>query len=199
MTAADVPIAGEHLTAVSLGGFIYAIGGRNGGSTGVNQRYDPTNDEWTMMEPMPTARAAPAAAAFGSKIYVAGGETPRLFEEHEVYDTRTDTWDVAPVMPVARHGLAAVTLDDRILFPGGAIVQGFGAVAIVDSFVPVVSTSVPTVSGWGMTALMLLILTIATIILSHSAPAKRGFSARVAMATHSKSGSEATRKSPQQG
>jgi hypothetical protein len=164
-TGADMPVAGEHLTAVAVGDFIYVIGGRNGSSTGVNQRYDPAGDSWELMATMPTARAAPAAAAFGHRIHVAGGETPRLFDEHEVYDTIRDTWDTAPAMPVPRHGLGAVALDDRILFPGGAIVQGFGAVSTVDSFVPALPSGVPTLSQWSVVTFLLSMLIAATVVL----------------------------------
>ena len=51
------------LVAASVGGLIYAMGGRSGASIGsgtlfvTNEVYDPSTDTWTEMSPMPLAEA----------------------------------------------------------------------------------------------------------------------------------------------
>lgn len=154
-----MPAAREHLTAVSAGDYIYVLGGRAGGASNANERYDPVADQWESMTPMPTARSATATAVFGNRIYVAGGEVPTLFDVNEVYDIGTDTWTCAAAMAIPRHGLAAVTLDDRILTPGGGTIQGLDPTDAVDSFVPQPVPSVPTSSEWGLVATTLVVIT----------------------------------------
>lgn len=136
-TGADMPTAREHLNAVVVGDFIHVIGGRGtAGSTGAHERYDPATDAWATLAPLPTARSATAAAALGGRIWVAGGEVPRLFAVNEVYDVASDRWCADTPMAIPRHGIAAVALGDRVLAPAGGVVQGLGATAATDVFVP---------------------------------------------------------------
>jgi len=37
-------------------------------------------------------------------------------------------------MHTPRHGIGAATIDNRVFVPGGATRQGFGAVAVNESF-----------------------------------------------------------------
>ncbi len=137
-TGADMPTAREHLTAVSLGDFVYVIGGRFGfpfGSVPANERYDPVADDWQVLKPMPTARSATATAACDGRIVVAGGEVPQLFDVTEVYDPETGDWDCLEPMAIPRHGVAAVSLGDRMLVPAGGVVQGLAPTAANDVFV----------------------------------------------------------------
>ncbi len=171
MTGADMPTAREHFTAAGTGEFIYVIGGRNGPATSVMERYDPATDTWATLTPMPTARSAAATAALRGRIYVAGGEVPMLFAVHEVYDIATDTWSTAEPMPIPRHGVAAVTLDDRVFVPAGGIVQGIAPTNAVDSFVPLLSGPVPTVSARGAIAMTLLLLGAGAALLARRSAA----------------------------
>src|SRR5437588_13003318 len=62
------------LAAVSLGGFIYAIGGDNNGSpVGDVERYDPSLNTWTALNPLTIPRRNFAAVVANGIIYVIGG------------------------------------------------------------------------------------------------------------------------------
>ena len=55
----SVPTSRIGLVAASIGGLIYAMGGRSGAAIGsgtlydTNEVYDPSSDTWTEMSPMP--------------------------------------------------------------------------------------------------------------------------------------------------
>ncbi len=71
---ADLPEARVGLTLTSVGGALYAIGGRGTDSSKVF-RYDPQEDKWTVLGAMPDPRTSHAAAVDGSKIYIVGGRS----------------------------------------------------------------------------------------------------------------------------
>ena len=69
--------------------------------------YDPVNDSWKALAPMPTKRGAAVAATVGGKMYVIGGATTapgatnpaihpniaqRVLSTVEEYDPETNTW-----------------------------------------------------------------------------------------------------------
>jgi hypothetical protein len=49
------------------------VGGQPPGIFSNNERYDTTNNKWTVEAPMPTAIHGLAAASVGDKIFVIGG------------------------------------------------------------------------------------------------------------------------------
>ena len=171
---ADMPTARGHLTASVAGDLIYVIGGRDGNSQNqgealdVNEVYDPANDQWQTLAPMPTARSWPTQVTFDGKIYVAGGETPDMFPDvfdvHEVYEVATDTWEGALSLPQPLHGASAVALDDRILIAGGGQQRQVDPTDMVYSFEPG-GEAVPAASTWGIVALALAIISLATILI----------------------------------
>jgi N-acetylneuraminic acid mutarotase len=140
---APLPSARNHLAAVSLGGYVYAVGGRSDGggtvNTGELDRYDPARNEWDVLAPMPTARSGIGAAVFGGRIVVMGGEVnfdnppTNVFVEVEVYDPATDRWSSLQPMAVPRHGIGAATVGDVVYVPGGATSAGFAATAYSDA------------------------------------------------------------------
>jgi N-acetylneuraminic acid mutarotase len=87
--------------------------------------YDPANDSWKALAPMPTARGAGQAVALGGKIYVIGGassnkpgalgtpiglgSTEQIVRSTvEAYDPATDKWETrAPMQTPRNHFLAA--------------------------------------------------------------------------------------------
>src|SRR5688572_27747251 len=75
---ADMPAALNHAAATTHEGHVYVAGGY-GGATGLTQevatlyRYDPRDDRWRTLPPMPTARGALAAGVVGHRLYAAGG------------------------------------------------------------------------------------------------------------------------------
>ncbi len=120
----------EHLAVVAWQGRIYAIGGRAAGkNVAAVEAYDPAEDRWVSLAPLPTARSGLAAAVVGDRVVVAGGEDPSLvrgkvFAEVEIYDPKADRWEVAPPMPTPRHGLGGAGYRGMALFVGGSGRQG---------------------------------------------------------------------------
>ncbi|HKY61737.1 MAG TPA: hypothetical protein VJP59_12065, partial [Gemmatimonadota bacterium] len=84
--------------------------------------YDPEEDRWEPMPPLPTPREHLAAAALGGVVYVAGGRVGSLgsnLPTLEGFDTRSLTWEELPAMPTARGGIAAAAFGGRIHVLGG--------------------------------------------------------------------------------
>ena len=131
---APMPTPRHHHTSAVVDGKLYVIGGRilgNGVQSQINEAltnlddnemYNPLNDSWTMMEPMPTKRSgiASAASPVNGNIYVFGGQSmDGAFNNTEKYDPKMDQWTKEKAMPTARLGSNAVPMNDRIFVIGG--------------------------------------------------------------------------------
>ncbi|MHC4797991.1 MAG: Kelch repeat-containing protein [Planctomycetota bacterium] len=119
---ADMPTARSCLSASTVDGKIYAIGG-HGGRRNVEE-YDPATDTWTKKANMPTWRQWLSASVVNGKIYVIGG-TPHSYQPAlsivEEYDPATDTWTEKAPMPTARFTLSTSTVDGKIYAIGGIL------------------------------------------------------------------------------
>ncbi len=113
---------------VAIGGKLYAVGGGlntfeyNTNSVFV---YDPADNAWSSVKPMPTARSGSAVAVLDGKIFVFGGE--RLggtFAQAEVYDPAADVSAELAPMPMSVHGTGAVMIGDVIYIPAGGTLNG---------------------------------------------------------------------------
>jgi len=140
------------------GGFVYCLGGRSGVVLDVLERYDPTSDSWTVLTPMPTARAGLAAAVVGDRIFAIGGRdgtTPgsgNALNCVEAYDIDTDTWSPAcgtagalAAMPTPRMDVAAVAHGGKIYVAGGA--TGFNP-GVNGPVVPTLQVYNPVKNTW---------------------------------------------------
>jgi N-acetylneuraminic acid mutarotase len=80
-----------------------------------------TEDSWTTMEPMPTARSSFGVAVVDGKIYAIGGfnGSNNYLAVNEMYDPETDTWTIKTAMPTARHEFATAVHQDKIYVIGG--------------------------------------------------------------------------------
>ena len=87
----------------------------------MSQRYSISTDEWTLLEPMPDARASAAAVSLQGAIWVLGGETDQLPAQSSVYvySPNDDTWAEAPPMPRARSRHGAAVVSDAMYLVGG--------------------------------------------------------------------------------
>ena len=79
-----MPLPAKHLALTEYNGKVYVFGGFIAGRVGnltawapINTtfEYDPANDFWKELAPMPTKRGAGVAATVGDKMYVIGGAT----------------------------------------------------------------------------------------------------------------------------
>jgi len=80
-----------------------------------------TEDSWTTMEPMPTARNGFGVAVVDGKIYAIGGSNGSLLGINEMYDPVTDTWTTKTPMPTPRIGFGILVYQNKIYVIGGQI------------------------------------------------------------------------------
>jgi N-acetylneuraminic acid mutarotase len=158
----------HHLALTELNGKIYVFGGFTEGKIGnlaawtpINNafEYDPVNDSWKALAPMPTKRGAAVAAMVGGKMFVIGGATTapgatnpaihptvaqRVLSTVEEYDPETNTWRARAPMPTPRNHTAAGVVDGKIYVIGGRIGAAFIAassdLANVEAYDPATDT-----------------------------------------------------------
>ena len=101
---------GFHL--VSVKEHLYAIGGLETGQS--MERYDPKENQWTLMPEMQEGRAWAGCAVVEDRIVVAGGR-----DSMEIYDTNTGTWlQGIPKMPKIRSSLCCAMLNKELYVLG---------------------------------------------------------------------------------
>src|SRR5215469_4267571 len=116
----------HHIAFTEYHGKIYAFGGFVYPTSGpaawvpINNawEYDPANDSWKALAPMPSKRGSPVAVAVNDKIYVIGGvtlapgssntaisfDTPQqVVGTVEEYDPAANTWRERSPMPTPRN------------------------------------------------------------------------------------------------
>src|SRR5580704_13235748 len=158
----------HHLALTELNGKIYVFGGFTAGKIGnlaawtpIDNafEYDPVQDSWKALAPMPTKRGAAVAATVAGKMYVIGGATTapgatspsihptvaqRVLNTVEEYDPETNTWRTRAAMPTPRNHTAAGVVNGKIYVIGGRIGAAFIAassdLANVEAYDPATDT-----------------------------------------------------------
>jgi len=169
----NMPLAEHHAAVAAYNGKLYLFGGQAqlqpGGSSQVPLdnvwEYDPANDSWKALAPMPTARTAATAAEVGGKIYVLGGASVhpgqkivglgptvphRSLDTNEVYDPATNKWETRMTMPTARNHAAVGVVNAKIYVIGGRVGS---SVITTSSNTNVVEVYDPTTDLWGAAGL----------------------------------------------
>jgi N-acetylneuraminic acid mutarotase len=93
---APMPTSRAGAAAAVLDGRLYVFGGEGDRSTpsgvfGKTESYDPREDRWSMLPPMPAPRHGTGAAAVGGTIYVPGGADIQGFGAVAVTEAFTPT------------------------------------------------------------------------------------------------------------
>ena len=143
-TKTPMTTARQLLTASSLNGKIFAIGGVISGTgtvLSVVEEYDPISDSWTLRTPMPTARYRSGSEVVNGKIYVIGGSgepNGGCCDTIEEYDPFTDSWITKnSKIPNARgSSFTTAMVNGKIYLIGGEI-GGIGYVTTVEEYDPV--------------------------------------------------------------
>lgn len=124
-------------------GKIYAIGGWGTKDQGwvldTVECYDPLNDIWKTLSPLPTARGELAiAAATNGKIYAIGGigKDGIPLDTVEEYNPKTDTWTSRAPMSVGRYCLAAAGASNDMVYAMGGL-YGCRPTNLVEEYDPV--------------------------------------------------------------
>lgn len=133
-TLRPAPMARNSAAGAVLDGRLWIAGGRTvaGGGTGRLDRYDPAEDRWETLAPIPFSNAAGqqvggglAMIAVAGKLVAFGGEwfAPGgggVFAETWIYDPATDGWSRGADMKTPRHGLAAAVVNGIVYAMGGS-------------------------------------------------------------------------------
>ena len=162
-------LASHHVALAELNGKIYVMGGFVPPQSGPPAwvpidnawEYDPANDSWKALAPLPTKRGSPNAAAANGKIYVIGGASThpgsketavhparphRSVDTNEVYDPATNTWETRSPLPTARNHAAVGMVNNKIYIIGGRVGAAFITRA---SNVGIVEEYDPATDQWG--------------------------------------------------
>lgn len=135
---ADAPRARDHFHAAIYNGQLYAVAGRQSGGPGGTftplvdtvDVYDFKKASWSsLVQPLPTPRAAPGIAVFQDELLVMGGEgetAGSAYKIMEAYDFGTQKWTRKADMIYARHGTQAILSGEGIYVAGGSPLRGGG-------------------------------------------------------------------------
>jgi N-acetylneuraminic acid mutarotase len=142
-TARPAPAARNSAAGVVIGDALYVVGGRTvrGGNTGQLDRYDPLQDRWESLAPMPQGAGGLGAGAARGRLWVFGGEYfgalgAGVYAETWIYDPVADRWAEGPAMRTPRHGLAGASVNDAIFAVAGATISGAaGATGVVEALI----------------------------------------------------------------
>jgi DNA-binding CsgD family transcriptional regulator len=116
------PTPVSDVQAAMVGNKIYVPGGRlaTGQATDIFEAYDPQNNSWATLKPLPKPRSGYALAAFEGKLYLFGGwdGTAQRAEVWQ-YNPDQNEWAERSPMPTARAFAGAAVLDGQIFVAGG--------------------------------------------------------------------------------
>lgn len=117
------PTPREHLGVTSLGGTVYAVGGRTAGlnTNLLNfESFRPGDSAWRRLQPVPDPRGGTGAAGLAGQIVSVGGEEPRgTIAKVLAYRVAEHRWAQLPDLPTPRHGLGVAALAGRVFAIGG--------------------------------------------------------------------------------
>jgi N-acetylneuraminic acid mutarotase len=138
----SMPTPRHHAASAVVDDQLFVIGGRTVGlypivNTNITERYDPNDDKWITLEPMPSKRSGISAASINNTttIYVFGGEDlTKTYNNNEKYDVKSNKWESQEPLPTARHGLSAVSVNDKIYVIGGGSEPGLSVTSVNEIF-----------------------------------------------------------------
>jgi N-acetylneuraminic acid mutarotase len=117
------PTPREHLGVTSLGGTVYAVGGRTAGlDTNLLdfESYRPGDRSWARLAPVPDPRGGTGAVGLLGFIVSVGGEEPGgTIPEVLAYRVSTRRWIRLPDLRTPRHGIGIAALGGRVFVIGG--------------------------------------------------------------------------------
>ncbi len=125
---ASLPEARNHPAAVSMGGFVYFLGGQTGqdeASVYKNTvwRYNPSSNTWQTLASMSSARShiTNSTMVFNNTIITMGGEGVAQAKLRNVdqYNPITNTWTALTSLPSARFSGIADLINGQIYFTAG--------------------------------------------------------------------------------
>lgn len=117
------PTPREHLGVTSLGGTVYAVGGRTSGlDTNLLhfESFRAGDRAWRRLQPVPDPRGGTGAAALAGRVVSVGGEEPAgTIAEVLEYRIAERRWVRLADLPTPRHGVGVAAHGGRVYVIGG--------------------------------------------------------------------------------
>lgn len=141
---ARLPVGLHHPNVGAAGGKLYVLGGcdharkpdpmpNNSPWLGSHHafEYDPAQDKWRTLKPLPRSSAAGGVAYWGGRLYLIGGVDTNgiVLDLVQEYDPATETWRERARMPIAREHIGVAVLDSLIYVVAGRE-NGLGGVSL---------------------------------------------------------------------
>lgn len=168
-----MPLPAHGVALAEAGGKIYLFGGFKKPAAGTpawepidnSWEYNPADDSWKPLKPLPSPRGSASAASVNGKIYVMGGAavqpgaknvpllpgpagTPsRSLDSVDEYDPATNSWRPRTTMPTPRNHFALAAVDGKFYALGGRTGSAFADLA---SELQVVEQFDPATNQWGL-------------------------------------------------
>lgn len=134
---ASIPIPIANFNVIAIGNLIYLIGGGESSViTNKIQVYNITNNSWSTVASMPTARGEQGSAIVNGIIYVIGGYNSRALNVVEAYNPATNTWSTKAPMPTARSQFSVAVVNNKIYAMGGWP----GNINVLEEFDPITNS-----------------------------------------------------------
>ncbi len=127
--AAALPNPRNHLSAASVNGLVYAIGGQYGHDNEVQDQtfldvYDPATNTWARLADLPSARShfEPGTIVHNGKIIIVGGrQGDFFFDDVTEYNPNTNEWSERCKLPEKLLAPAAKVFGDRLIVTNGGV------------------------------------------------------------------------------
>lgn len=138
-----IPTPRHHASSAVVDNQLFVIGGTRIGfypiiNTDITERYDPKEDKWITLKPMPSKRSGSSAVSINNTktIYVFGGvDFPTTYSDYEKYDIKSNKWEHERSIPIFSFILGAVSINDnRIYVIGGVPTSGLSITNINEIF-----------------------------------------------------------------
>ena len=106
-----------------LDGYLYAVGGYDGGFSSTVDVYNPSDNTWHPVQSMHIARYRLGVGVLQGKVYAVGGlesgGTNSVQATMEIFDPYGNGWSLGANMTTPRCGLGVAVLDDMLFAVGG--------------------------------------------------------------------------------
>jgi outer membrane protein assembly factor BamB len=160
-TKAPMPTALNGIAIAVVNNRIYAIGGATDANPWTNnlnivEKYDPTTDTWTSVQPLQTARSCLRAEAVGRSIYAIGGWNGTFLDTNEELELGTPVgyWKFDEGSGAVAHDSSG-NANDGTLMNGPQWVAGVSGTALsfdgVDDYLGISSSASLAIVGHQVT------------------------------------------------
>jgi uncharacterized protein (TIGR03437 family) len=135
-----LPTAAMRMMVVGDGQFLYTMGGQTSAAsstaTNVVQRFDPNNNTWSSLMPLPVMLSRGEAVHLNGKFYLPGGQTESAtIATTYIYDIATDAWTTGANAPLATSAYAIGTdATQNLIYVTGGLSSAATSTASVRSY-----------------------------------------------------------------